>query len=277
MSFRFYLIVMEVLLITILDYKMAANYYSLDVLYCLPVIQTARFSALQTSRYSDSQIPAVIAILCALAWSLAEAAVTWPQFPMSAFLLNAFTRAVTFTVIGRVITKLWKDKEYSRTDSLTGLGNRAEFIKRFEDIQSQSERSGKPYSLLSVNIDHFRLLNDQHGHKVGDEALIILADTLRENSRRIDIASRMGSDEFVLLLLETNEESSEILTARINRVAKKKFDQKGWDISLSSGHVTEIGKKRGIDELLSAANEKMRLHSSDSDTPPFAGNGLTAF
>ena len=277
MSFRFYLIVMEVLLITILDYKMAANYYSLDVLYCLPVIQTARFSALQTSRYSDSQIPAVIAILCALAWSLAEAAVTWPHFPMSAFLLNAFTRAVTFTVIGRVITKLWKNKEYSRTDSLTGLGNRAEFIKRFEDIQSQSERSGKPYSLLSVNIDHFRLLNDQHGHKVGDEALIILADTLRENSRRIDVASRMGSDEFVLLLLETNEESSEILTARINRVAKKKFDQKGWDISLSSGHVTEIGKKRGIDELLSAANEKMRLHSSDSDTPPFAGNGLTAF
>ena len=267
---------MEILLITILDYKMAENYYSLDVLYCLPVIQTARFSALQTSRYSDSQKPAVIAILCALAWSLAEAAVTWPHFPMSAFLLNAFTRAVTFTVIGRVITKLWKDKEYSRTDSLTGLGNRAEFIKRFEDTQSQSERSGKPYSLLSINIDHFRLLNDQYGHKIGDEALIILADTLQENSRRIDVASRMGSDEFVLLLLETNEESTEILTARIERVAKKKFNQKGWDISLSSGHVTEIGKNRGIDELLSVANKKMRLNSHGSDTPPFAGNSLTA-
>ena len=255
---------------------MAENYYSLAVLYSLPVIQTARFSALQTSRYSDSQKPAVIAILCALAWSLAEAAVTWPHFPMSAFLLNAFTRAVTFTVIGRVITKLWKDKEYSRTDSLTGLGNRAEFIKRFEDTQSQSERSGKPYSLLSINIDHFRLLNDQYGHKIGDEALIILADTLRENSRRIDIASRMGSDEFVLLLLETNEESTEILTARIDRFAKKKFNQKGWDISLSSGHVTEIGKNRGIDELLRVANEKMRLNSTGSDTPTFSGNSLTA-
>ncbi len=277
MSLRFYLIVMEIFLITVLDYMMADNYYSLDVLYCLPVIQTARFSALQTSRYSDSQTPAVIAILCALTWSLAEAAVTWPHFPLSAFLLNAFTRAVTFTVIGRVITKLWKDKEYSRTDSLTGLGNRAEFIKRFEDTQSQSERSGKPYSLLSINIDHFRLLNDQYGHKIGDEALIILADTLRENSRRIDIASRMGSDEFVLLLLETNEESTEILTARIERAAKKKFNQKGWDISLSSGHVTEIGKKRGIDELLKTANEKMRLNSPGSDRPPFAGNGLTAF
>jgi diguanylate cyclase (GGDEF)-like protein len=120
-------------------------------------------------------------------------------------------------------------------------------------------------------------LNDQYGHKIGDEALIILADTLRENSRRIDIASRMGSDEFVLLLLETNEESTEILTARIERLAKNKFNQKGWNISLSSGHVTEIGKKRGIDELLSVANEKMRLNSSGSDTPPFAGNGLTAF
>ncbi len=260
MYLRFFLIVLEVLLITILDYKMAANYYSLDVLYCLPVIQTARISALQTLRRSDSQTITIVAIFCAFAWSFAEAAVTWPNFPISAFLMNAFTRGVTFTVIGRVVTKLWKDKEYSRKDGLTGLANRLELINRFEAKQLQSERSGIPYSLLYINIDHFRELNDKQGHQIGDEALKTLAGTLRENSRNIDTASRMGSDEFVLLLPETDQQSCEQLGARITLAAEKNFIQSGWGITLSFGHITEVGKKRSVDELLRAATANMHLN-----------------
>jgi diguanylate cyclase (GGDEF)-like protein len=259
MFLHFFLIVLEVLFITVLDYKMAASYYSLDVLYCLPVIQTARFSALQTLRRSDSQTLAIIAIFCALAWSLAEAAVSWPNFPISAFLMNVFTRGVTFTVVGRVVTKLWKDKEYSRKDDLTGLANRLELIERFAAKQLQSERSGTPYSLLFINIDHFRALNDKHGHQIGDEALKVLAGTLRENSRSVDTASRMGSDEFVLLFPDTDKQSCELLGARIALAAEEKFNQNGWDISLSFGHVTETGKKRSFDELLRAAGEEMYL------------------
>lgn len=259
MFLRLSLIVLEVFLITILDYKMAANYYSLDVLYCLPVIQTARFGALQTLRRSDSQTLTIVAIFCALAWSLAEAAISWPNFPISAFLMNVVTRGVTFTVIGRVVTKLWKDKEYSRKDDLTGLANRLEFIKKFEDKQLKSEQSGTPYSLLFINIDHFRTLNDKLGHQVGDDALKVLAGTLRENSRGVDIASRMGSDEFVLLLPETDKKSCELLGTRIVAAAEKKFRHNGWDISLSLGDVTEIGKKRSVDELLREASEKMHL------------------
>lgn len=259
MYLRFFLIVLEVLFITILDYKMAAHYYSLDVLYCLPVIQTARFGALQTLRSSDSQILAIVAIFCALAWSITEAAIAWPNFPVSAFLMNVVTRAITFTVIGRVVAKVWKDKDSARKDDLTGLPNRLEFIKKFEARQLKSEHSKTPYSLLFFNIDHFRMLNDKHGHQVGDEALKMLADTLRENSRSIDVASRMGSDEFVLLLPDTEKQSCDFLGARITRAAEKKFNQHGWNIGLSFGYVTESGKKRSVDELLRAADQNMNL------------------
>ncbi len=259
MFLRTLLIVIEVLFITILNYYMASSYYSLDVLYCLPVIQTARFSALQVQRNADSQTLFTVAIFCAIAWSLAEAAVTWPNFPISAFLMNVVTRGVTFMVIGRVITKLWKDKEYSRKDWLTGLADRMEFIKWFETKQLQSEKSGKYYSLLFINIDHFRGLNDKHGHQMGDEALKILASTLRENSRGDDIASRIGGDEFVLLLPETDGQSCALLGTRIAQATEKKYIQNGWDNTLSYGHVTEVGRKRSVDELLRAASEKMYL------------------
>jgi diguanylate cyclase (GGDEF)-like protein len=257
MFIRVVLIFLEVLVITIMNYYMATSYYSLDVLYCLPVIQTASFSALLAQRRSDTQILFVVAISCALAWSLAEAAVTWPNFPLSAFLMNVFTRGVTFLVIGRVITKLWKDKQYTRKDWLTGLANRVELIEWVETNQMKSERSGKPYSLLVINVDGFRALNNKLGHHVGDEALVVLANTLLENSRSNDIAARIGSDEFVLLITDSTEAHCGILAGRITLAAEKKFSQNGWGISLSHGHITEIGNRRSVDNLLRAAGEEM--------------------
>jgi diguanylate cyclase (GGDEF)-like protein len=242
---------------------MASSYYSLDVLYCLPVIQTAHFKALQSQRSSDTYLLSAIAIFCALAWSLAEAAVTWPDFPVSAFLMNVITRAVTFTVIGRVITKLWKEKENSRKDVLTGLVNRVEFIKWFEDKQLESQQSQKHYSLIFFNIDNFRALNDKLGHQVGDEALQTLATTLLENSRGNDGSSRIGSDEFVLLLTEADEQICAVLADRIFHATEKKFKHSGWNISLSYGHVTDIGNNRSVHELLRVAGEKMYLNKKN--------------
>lgn len=259
MFIRTLLIAIEVIFITVLNYYVASSYYSLDVLYCLPVIQTARFSALQVNRISDSQTLPIVAILCATAWSLAEAAVTWPNFPISAFLMNVVTRGVTFMVIGRVITKLWKEQEYARKDWLTGLPDRLEFIKWFEAKQLKSAQTGKSYSLLFFNIDKFKSLNDKHGHQSGDEALKILAGILLENSRGGDIASRIGGDEFALFLPDTDESYCERLGIRIANATENKFRQKEWDHSLSYGHVSETGTKRSVDELLRAASEKMYL------------------
>jgi len=251
------LIVAEVSLITFLNYELAETYYSLDVLYCLPVIQAARLGAIQALRRSDATLPDLVGIFSAVVWSLAEAAVTFPAFPLDALVLNIFTRGVTFSVIGRVVAKLWREREYARKDVLTGLANRLELFERFEIEQLRSERSGSPYSVLFIDIDQFKILNDTRGHHVGDDALKKLADILRKNSRKVDTVSRIGGDEFVLLFPETNEQSCEMLVGRIKLASEREFQGRGWPISLSIGHATETGKQRSVEEILREVDEKM--------------------
>lgn len=260
---RFLLVVAEIALITFLDYEVAGTYYSLDVLYCLPVIQAARIGAIRSLRRSDTQTSTIVGVVSALAWSIAEAAVVWPTFPLSAFAMNVFTRSVTFTVLGRVVAKLWKEREYSRKDVLTGLANRLEFTERFEAEQLRSERSGNPYSLLFIDIDQFKTLNDDYGHNVGDTALKVVSGILSGNSRSVDTVARIGGDEFVLLFPETNEYICGILVTRIRTVAEKKFKAEGWPISLSIGQVTVSGKEKSLDEVLHDADRKMYSNKRD--------------
>ncbi len=257
MFWRFLLVAAEILLITFLDYKVAGSYYSLDVIYCLPIIQAARIGAIRSQRRSDTQMSALVGVISAVAWSFAEAAVVWPHYPLGAFAMNIFTRSVTFTVLGRVVAKLWKERDYSRKDALTDLANRLEFTERFEAEQLRSERSSRPYSLLFIDIDQFKMLNDNHGHRVGDAALKVLSGILRDNSRSVDTVARIGGDEFVLLFPETDEYICGILVKRIQLASANKFQTEGWSISLSIGHVTVTGSERSFDEILHEADEKM--------------------
>lgn len=268
------LVVAETLLVSYLDYTQAGTYYSLDVLYCLPVIQAARLGAIHAMRRTDSQMPTFIAIVVALMWSMVEVIIVWPTYPLSAFVLNVFTRSVTFTVIGRVVAKLWKEREYALKDPLTNLANRFDFFERFEIEQLRSERTGNPFSLLFIDIDRFKKLNDDRGHQVGDEALKMLANILRGNSRRIDIVARFGGDEFVLVFPETDEQSCAVLVDRIKLTAEKEFLKQGWSIALSIGQITETGKKRGVNEILREADAKMYSAKREKQEPGdiFTGN-----
>jgi diguanylate cyclase (GGDEF)-like protein len=134
-----------------------------------------------------------------------------------------------------------------------------EFTDKFEAEQLRSERSCSPYSLLCIDIDQFKMLNDSHGQHVGDAALKVVSGILRNNSRSVDTVARIGGDEFVLLFPETNEYICGILVTRIKLASEKKFQTEDWPISLSIGHVTVTGGARSIEEILHEADEKMHL------------------
>src|ERR1035438_7835097 len=107
---RILLIAGEVLLISLLS-LISKNYFpvetgrylSLDVLYCLPIIQVARLAAIHATRSSDTQISTLVGIVVAFVWTATETIISGQDFPSYVFLLNTFTRSVVFTVIGRVI------------------------------------------------------------------------------------------------------------------------------------------------------------------------------
>jgi len=90
--------------------------------------------------------------------------------------------------------------ELSFTDSLTGVPNRRHLFLRLEQEHSRSVRFGEPLSLLMVDLDNFKNVNDRHGHLVGDGVLRGVALTLRRNVRKIDLVARYGGEEFVVLL-----------------------------------------------------------------------------
>lgn len=105
--------------------------------------------------------------------------------------------------INRIAQQLHDQREklarLSLTDSLTGLPNRRAFERRFSHAQGLAERD-HPVALVMLDIDYFKGVNDQHGHGVGDQVLLALAQSLIELTRRADLAARLAGDEFVVLL-----------------------------------------------------------------------------
>jgi len=95
----------------------------------------------------------------------------------------------------------WQEAAF--TDHLSGLPNRRRLEWQLEREVSRTERYGHPFSLLMLDIDNFKKVNDTFGHEAGDEVIRILSKTLREGIRGIDLAARIGGEEFAIILTET--------------------------------------------------------------------------
>jgi diguanylate cyclase (GGDEF)-like protein len=101
------------------------------------------------------------------------------------------------------------------TDELTGLANLRALHSILESELERSRRFGAPLALVMVDLDHFKQINDEHGHQQGDEVLELVADVLREFSRDIDTPARYGGEELAIVLPETDSEGAEQLAERI--------------------------------------------------------------
>jgi len=112
------------------------------------------------------------------------------------------------------------------TDGLTGLYNRPFFDASLRRELKRARRYGLAFSLVMLDLDDFKLVNDFHGHVVGDEALARLSDVIRASVREIDVACRYGGEEFSLILPETSRTGAYIVSERIRMDAKETFDRK---------------------------------------------------
>jgi len=104
----------------------------------------------------------------------------------------------------------------TQVDSLTGLFNRRAFEKKMHEEFERSKRYHNPLSLLILDIDNFKTINDTYGHHGGDAALVKISETLREKTRQSDFPSRYGGEEFVLVLPETDQENALQVASKIH-------------------------------------------------------------
>ena len=109
-------------------------------------------------------------------------------------------------------------RRYSITDPLTGVWNRRYFEMKARDELERAMRFGRPFSLLMVDIDNFKNVNDRFGHRSGDEVLVELARRMTEVTRDIDTCARYGGEEFVLLLPETDSEGARVVAEKLRRI-----------------------------------------------------------
>jgi diguanylate cyclase (GGDEF)-like protein len=126
-------------------------------------------------------------------------------------------------------------EEAAFTDHLTGLANRRRFERQLDREVGRVERFSHPFSLLMMDIDSFKDLNDSFGHDAGDEAIRRIGRVLREGTRGIDLAARIGGEEFAVLLVETSKEGGFEVAERLRQAIKALEIPKARHITASFG------------------------------------------
>ena len=112
-------------------------------------------------------------------------------------------------------------EEEAHTDSLTRLGNRRDCEKYFHDVKSKAVREGKPFSLLLIDLDHFKTINDTYGHPVGDAVLIYIAQGMLAHTRPLERVFRWGGEEFAVLLPGVDVQEARVVAERLRRYVEE--------------------------------------------------------
>ena len=160
-------------------------------------------------------------------------------------------------------------------DRMTGLFNRKTLADRFAAAQREARAADGSVGLVMVDVDHFKAINDTHGHDRGDQVLQQLADRLRTTLRDTDVPYRVGGEEFVVLLPGRDAESAQRVAERI-RAAVAAEPLAGLPVTVSAGVVSAAGEELTLPELMRAADAALyrakdagrnRVVAADVDRP----------
>ncbi len=171
------------------------------------------------------------------------------------FVLVALTSLFWIVKLTRLNRAL---KIQSQTDSLTGLANRASLNERFTKEIERSIRYGRPLSVIMVDLDHFKAINDLLGHLAGDKTLQEFAVVAKANTRVIDTVGRWGGEEFLCLCPETDAGAAMIVARRLCDAVRAHAFSTGWTHTISVG-VGVLVDGDSVDSLLHRADKAMYL------------------
>jgi diguanylate cyclase (GGDEF)-like protein len=149
----------------------------------------------------------------------------------------------------------------SQTDSLTNLPNRTRFDLQFPVELARARRLGQGLSLIMIDIDHFKRVNDEFGHLFGDKVLIAMADLVRRSIRAIDLPARWGGEELVVLCPNSRLDQAVVVAERILQAVRDHDFGTGRRQTVSIG-VATLGPGEDIDQLLNRADQALYIVKS---------------
>lgn len=203
----------------------------------------------------------LLPLLATLCWAFAN----WmpPVAPerTQVWLFNAVAQGVAFVTVGLLIRRLHgallAERLLSRQDPLTQLANTRSFYDTGEKLIAGAARRGQPVTLAYLDLDHFKHVNDTHGHEAGDAVLVRVGRLLKSRLRSSDLAARLGGDEFAILLPDTDLEGATGLLQEVQSQLHEEMRRMGYPVTASVGAVAYPRAPATLEEAIRGADARM--------------------
>jgi diguanylate cyclase (GGDEF)-like protein len=186
----------------------------------------------------------------------------------AAYIARALGVLVPYMLVAWLTTTLAYDvysarnriENLAQTDTLTALFNLRTFNEIYKREHAAAERQGRLFSLLLIDLDGLKGINDAHGHEAGNNAIVLVANSILRSVRTTDFAARLGGDEFVVLLVSADSDSAQVVATRIRNNASSTTLDIGarmirCSVSIGAAHYPK--DSRDMKELLSLADRRM--------------------
>ena len=252
---KFQIILISCLLIVplgMIDYVTGPE-YAFPIFYLLPIMLSAWF----VNRRSAIYLAFFSTLVCLIADTSSRRGYLPPFIPY----WNAIVRLGFFLIVAYILAELRKSNdratERAQTDYLTGVANSRYFYEVANNELNRARRHNRPLTVAYIDIDNFKLVNDQWGHSAGDLLLKKVAETIHSNIRVIDSIARIGGDEFIILFPETGSDTANYVINRIQKGLVEIFQENQRPITLSIGVLTCVKLPDSADALVSFADRVM--------------------
>jgi diguanylate cyclase (GGDEF)-like protein len=225
---------------------------SLSVFYVAPIALSTWFVG--------KRVGLLFAVLSTMTWFIADDMGRPHVQPLLPY-WNAAVRvgfyAVMVVILAKLKVALEHERNLSREDPTTEIANPRAFFEWGAKEVERARRFRHPITLLYVDCDDFKLVNDRDGHGVGDEVLREVAQAMQGAVRDVDFVARLGGDEFAVLLPETDPVGAQVAVARLQEQLSREMARRGRPVTFSIGAATFSAGLSSLEEALREADRLM--------------------
>lgn len=211
--------------------------------------------------FAGKRLGIMAAIGSVLAWYITDIAAGQTYSHPAIHFWNTGIRGSFFFIVMALLSVLRKalahEKELARVDHLTGAVNARFFSYLAQREIDRSRRFKRPLTVVYMDLDHFKTVNDQFGHNTGDKVLRVVANTASSQLRVTDVVARLGGDEFAALLPETSQEDAQVFISKVQRSLLGEMRKNDWPVTFSIGVLTCTEMPGTVGELIKMADDLM--------------------